>query len=110
MTEPTTAEIVHAIEYTITQQSPRTIAVRIADLEGKLKALEAKSCGEDNAPEDCISHVLKAELDAAEQTIKEIIPYLHHHDNCQSYIERGGERDPCDCGLEAILNPSPPRS
>ena len=43
-------------------------------------------------------------LEAAEQTIKEIIPYLHHHDNCQSYIERGGERDPCDCGLEVILN------
>ena len=43
MTEPTTAEIVHAIKYTITQQSPRTIAVRIADLEGKLKAAEKES-------------------------------------------------------------------
>ncbi|RKZ87846.1 MAG: hypothetical protein DRQ39_03540 [Gammaproteobacteria bacterium] len=40
----------------------------------------------------------------ARQTIRGIIPYLHHHDNCQSYIERGGERDPCDCGLEVILN------
>ena len=45
-------------------------------------------------------------LAGARQTIKESIPYLHHHDNCQSYIERGGERDPCDCGLEAILNRS----
>ena len=137
MTEPTTAEIVHAIEYTITQQSPRTIAVRIADLEGKLKVAEQErdelderrdellvrlaymdSFGYADAP--CPKHskpsllkesCAKCKSEKAEATIKKIseLPEKWRDNHLASGIPVSVWSE-CANELQAALNPSPPRS